>query len=155
MSRRMSRRSSIGTSLQPRRRSMHASLRLPKGPSVSARLSRVRGVSREEEGAEDEGQPQQEQEPPRRRSMAARLPSTKGSPSNSPEPSLARRMPTVVAEGGDNQLSSSDTLNSELSSDATASCPGDEAAHGTSPVLEQVQSLQADSSSAAGSPPTC
>ena len=49
---------------------------------------------------------QQEQEAPRRRSMAARLPPTKGSPSTSHEPSLARRMPKVVAKVDDNQLSS-------------------------------------------------
>ena len=106
---------------------------------MSARLSRRRAPL----GEEDEGQPQQEQELPRRRSMAARLPATKGSPSTSHEPSLARRMPKVLVEGDDNQLSSSET---------TASCPGDEAAHGTSSVLEQ---MQAGSSTVADIPPTC
>ena len=110
---------------------------------MSARLSRRRAPLGEE-GGEDEGQPQQEQELPRRRSMAARLPATKGSPSTSHEPSLARRMPKVLVEGDDNQLSSSET--------STASCPGDEAAHGTSSVLEQ---MQAGSSTIADIPPTC
>jgi len=112
---------------------------------VSARLSRRRPPLGEE-GGEDEGQRQQEQEAPRRRSMAARLPPTKGSPSTSHEPSLARRMPKVVAKVDDNQLSSTQTA---------ASCPGDEAAHGTSSVLEQVQYMQAGSSTVAGSPPIC
>ena len=112
---------------------------------MSARLSRRRAPLGEE-GGEDEGQPQQEQELPRRRSMAARLPATKGSPSTSHEPSLARRMPKVLVEGDGNQLSSRET---------TASCPGDEAVHGTSSVLEQVQDMQAGSSTVAGIPPTC
>ena len=103
-----------------------------KGPTVSARLSRRRAPL-EEEGGEDEAEPQQEQELPRRRSMAARLPSTKGSPSTSHESSLARRMPKVLVEGKDNQPSSRETA---------VSCPGDEAAHGTSSVLEQVQYMQ-------------